>query len=205
MFFRGLTHALAGFCALGVAYAEPAPPQDHGRQTQAHGAALMIDACFASLPDAENVAAIARAAGGEPATEQAFSNEHAGIQNARHLGVWRGQGASWTLGFSEGELAGRPARTCYGVQNAETVPEFLEEVGARWRIFTLMAPTEGAYGRGVRETYAAELNDRDALIIVEWDGDRESAFPAITVVTFPHGPAQAQAQAQVQAEARNAY
>jgi hypothetical protein len=182
MRFRVWLGALAFCGALGAAHAAP----DASRSAD-----LFIEACFSGAPDAAAIGTAARAAGGVAVSDAGFANAHASIENPNHVGLWRAQGA-WTLGYSEGHLGGLPARACYGAEIAEPAPALLSRIGARWPLYAVMTPTRAADGQGLRETYAAELNGRDALVIVEWAGDRDQAHPAVTVVTFPNG-AQARA------------
>ncbi|MEZ5994307.1 MAG: hypothetical protein R3C25_00990 [Hyphomonadaceae bacterium] len=164
---------LALMCAVGVAHAQTIAPR---------GDALIMAACFNGDP--ARIEPAARAAGGAPAAGQGFADSHAGIERARHRGVWSST-AGWTLGYSEGELAGAPARSCYGEQSSQTVDGLLAEIAGRWPLYAVMRPTASASGRGVRETYAASIQGEDALVIVEWEGPREQAFPSVAVITFP--------------------
>jgi hypothetical protein len=188
MRFRGWAGALAFVAAIcGAAALAHAQPETTRR------ADPLIEACFDGFADAAAIASAARAAGGTQVSDTSFADAHASIENPRHLGLWRAQ--RWTLGYSEGHLDRLPARACYGAQSSESASEFLTRIAERWPLFALMAPTPGAYGEGVRETYAAQLHGGEALVIVEWAGDRDQASPFVTVVTFPRAQDRAQDQA----------
>ena len=169
----------------------------HAEQLSAGATDPVIDACLTSAPDAASLASVAQATGGAAASDTAFANAHASIERAAHQGVWRAENREWTLGLSEGALGGVPARACYAAQNSETAPQLLQRIGERFPLFEVMGRTGAAYGEGVRETYAALIDGVDALIILEWTGDRAAAYPVVTVVTFPRGlgPAESHAHA----------
>jgi hypothetical protein len=167
----------------------------HAQPENARRAGPLIEACFDGFADAASIASAARAAGGTQVSDSSFADAHASIENPRHLGLWRAP--RWTLGYSEGHLDGMPARACYGAQSSESASEFLTRIAERSPLFALMAPTPGAYGEGVRETYAAQLHGGEALVIVEWAGDRDEASPFVTVVTFPRAHDRAEAPASV--------
>jgi hypothetical protein len=165
----------------------------HAQPETASRANLLIEACFDGLADAASIASAARAAGGIQISDTSFADAHASIEDARHLGLWRAQ--LWTLGYSEGHLDGLPARAGYGAQGSESAAAFHAKIAERWPMFAIMAPTPGAYGQGVRETYAAQLHGGEALVIVEWVGERDQATPFVTVVTFPRAHDRAEAPA----------
>lgn len=182
-----LAGALAFLGAASLAHAGPA---------NAPTASSALDACFSATPDLVGLASAAQAGGGAAVEDPGFSDAHASIESPTHLGLWRSDRGNWTIGMSEGTLGGVPARACYARQSSETVPALLRRLAQRFPLFEVMGRTSTANGRGVRESHAALIDGYDALIILEWAGDRAAAYPALTVVTFPRGLGLAEGRTQ---------
>jgi hypothetical protein len=145
---------------------------------------FMFRACFETAPTFAQAQARVTAAGGVRIENETMQSLNARLEEPRFIGLWSApepHPKDWIVGLAEGHLGDTPAHSCFAFPGLATVPQIQTAINARWPLVALSPPQEGLI-YNTWQSFWAEINGTEALIIFDWSGNRATSSAYVTVV-----------------------
>ena len=149
---------------------------------------FMLRACIETAPTFARTKALVIAAGGTGFSNPTMQSLNTQLDEPRFIGLWhapRPHTKDWLVGLAEGHWGAYPARSCFVAPGRAKVPEVVSAINARWTLTSLGPPRPGLIFN-TRHRYRTRINGADAIVVLNWSGERASSTPYVTVITMVH-------------------